>query len=136
MQKSSSPQSSSFSPSGNHYLFMVCVNNNNYIPRPADSYFILSRSEQIFQYAGVNNECIAQLFYCHWQRSSQFDTWFYGKFMATCQGAALSAGGGRVWMCMKSVREFQLINLPIFQWKFTAVKRLNMLIKAAFCRWR
>lgn len=41
-------------------------------------------------------------------------------------------GGRRV----KSVREFQLINLPFFQWKFTTVKRFNMLIKAAFCRRR
>lgn len=39
-------------------------------------------------------------------------------------------------VCGRSVREFQLINLQFLQWKFTAVKRFNMLIKSAFCRRR
>lgn len=74
---------------------------------------------------------------CHWQRSSQFDTWFYGKFMEAFQGGSPDSKGKKgVCVWAKSVREFQLINLQFLQWKFTAVKRFNMLIKSAFCRRR
>lgn len=83
----------------------------------------------------MNSECISQLFSVATGsaarssiRGSMASSWRHSK------GAAPSEKGVCVWA--KSVREFQLINLQFLQWKFTAVKRFNMLIKSAFCRRR